>query len=306
MTEVASSYIQPTAGITQTPVSTAFAGTEGIYLLPHHAKEIERLQKQHLFMNSSTGGILLLTPNAIGESPLKVLDAGAADGTWLRDLPRQLSHRRLSLHGVDIGEALFPNSNDRMVDLKQHNVTQPFPQSFGWQNSFDIIHQRLLIWGIKSTEWVTVLRNYFDILKPGGYLQLVEAEWINPSKPVELPQLRKQAILQKWSTEQFGMDIDIAYRLEDYLRSAGFDHIQKVQFDHGYGAKAKDTNFANPSAELWVECFRSLDTKLDAEGIPGVATDSKEFHEFLDALEVEIKTYGYQPKLNFVYGRKPL
>lgn len=40
-------------------------------------------------------------------------------------------------------------------------------------------------------------------------------------------------------------------------------------------------------------------------GIPGVAANAKEFHEFLDALEVEIKTYGYQPKLNFVYGRKP-
>jgi hypothetical protein len=41
-------------------------------------------------------------------------------------------------------------------------------------------------------------------------------------------------------------------------------------------------------------------------GIPGVAANAREFHEFLDRLEVEIKTYGYQPKLNFVYGRKPL
>lgn len=47
--------------------------------------------------------------------------------------------------------------------------------------------------------------------------------------------------------------------------------------------------------------------EFDAEtGIPGVAADAKEFHKFLDALEIEIKTYGYQPKLNFVYGRKPL
>lgn len=48
-------------------------------------------------------------------------------------------------------------------------------------------------------------------------------------------------------------------------------------------------------------------TRIFTEGgIPGVAANAKEFHEFLDALEVEIKTYGYQPKLNFVYGRKPL
>jgi SAM-dependent methyltransferase len=186
-------------------------------------------------------------------------------GTWLRDLPRQLSHRELSLHGVDIGEALFPTSKGRTVDLKQHNITQPFPEIFSWHNSFDIVHQRLLIWGIKSNEWLPVIRNYLEILKPGGYLQLVEAEWINPLQPMELPQLKKQAILQKWSTEQFEMEIDIAYQLEEHLHNAGFDRIQKVQFDHGYGAKAKDPVFANPSAELWVDCFRSLDTKIGRE-----------------------------------------
>jgi hypothetical protein len=37
-----------------------------------------------------------------------------------------------------------------------------------------------------------------------------------------------------------------------------------------------------------------------------VAKDATEFHQFLDDLDVEIKEFGYQPKLNFVYGRKPL
>ena len=37
-----------------------------------------------------------------------------------------------------------------------------------------------------------------------------------------------------------------------------------------------------------------------------MARDAKEFHEFLDSLEREIKAFGYEPKLNFVYGQKPL
>lgn len=44
--------------------------------------------------------------------------------------------------------------------------------------------------------------------------------------------------------------------------------------------------------------FRSID------GIPGVAKTAQEFHDFLDRLEIEIKKYGYQPKLNFVFAQK--
>jgi hypothetical protein len=80
MTEVLTPLPHPVATEPTQSTSTSFAGTEGVYMLPHHAKEIERLRKQHLFMNSSTGGILLITPNTIGEGLLKVLDAGAADG----------------------------------------------------------------------------------------------------------------------------------------------------------------------------------------------------------------------------------
>lgn len=55
----------------------SFAGTEGVYLLPHHAKEIERLKTQHAFILSSTGGVLLTAPL---KPTVKVLDSGAADG----------------------------------------------------------------------------------------------------------------------------------------------------------------------------------------------------------------------------------
>jgi hypothetical protein len=60
--------------------STQFAGSEGVYMLPHHEKEIHRLRRQHLFMNSTTDGLLLITPNINGTEKLSVLDAGCADG----------------------------------------------------------------------------------------------------------------------------------------------------------------------------------------------------------------------------------
>ncbi|PNY24591.1 Uncharacterized protein TCAP_05473 [Tolypocladium capitatum] len=286
-----------------------FSGTEGSYMLPHHAREVERLQRQHYFMNSTTGGQLLMVPVIHQRKSLRVLDSGAADGTWLRDLPHQLPSHHLERFGVDIGSGLFPPNVGDAVDLRSHDIRTPFPPSWNWTSTFDVVHQRLLIWGIKSAEWPLVISNLVSALAPGGYIQLVEAEWIDPENlahEVTRPQLRKQAKLQEWSTASFGMDIHVAYKLEEWLKEAGLEDVGKLQFDHGYGALAKVEDQRNVSAELWVQCFRTLDEKIPEGGIPGVAADAEEFHKFLDALEVEIKTYGYQPKLNYVYGRKPL
>lgn len=61
------------------PKGNAFIGTEGVYHLPHHQKEIERLQKQHDFFLSSTNGVLLTVP-VYDKLDWRVLDSGAADG----------------------------------------------------------------------------------------------------------------------------------------------------------------------------------------------------------------------------------
>jgi SAM-dependent methyltransferase len=183
-------------------------------------------------------------------------------GTWLKDLGIIYPQIKFHLHGVDIGSDLFPKHSN--IDLRQHNITTPFPTSWEWNDSFDVIHQRLLVWGLKLPQWSQVLRNLYTILKPGGYIQLVEIEFIDPANPATLPQLQKQELMQKWSTASFGMDIDIAYKLEGLLKEANFTNVTKVQFDHGYGANARSAAQRDVSAELWVECFRSLDTKIPA------------------------------------------
>lgn len=67
----------------QSPATDLYAGSEGIYLLPHHPREIERLKIQHEFILSSAKGVLLTTP--LSKKKIKVLDAGASDGMLIYD-----------------------------------------------------------------------------------------------------------------------------------------------------------------------------------------------------------------------------
>jgi hypothetical protein len=105
-------------------------------------------------------------------------------GTWLRSLREQLPKRQLELVGVDIGSALFPSLEAQEasgITLHSQNITKPFPAA--WDNTFDVIHQRLLVWGLKTADWSNAINNYMAILKPGGYLHLVEIEFISKTNP---------------------------------------------------------------------------------------------------------------------------
>lgn len=64
-----------------------FSGTEGVYLLPHHKEEIERLQRQHEFIKAATNDSL--TPVNLREGA-RVLDSGCADGELWLDMMHML------------------------------------------------------------------------------------------------------------------------------------------------------------------------------------------------------------------------
>lgn len=170
------------------------------------------------------------------------------------------------------------------------------------------MHQRLLIWGLKKEDWLTVLKNHWRLLKPEGWVQLVECQWVDrdhPFNPLQYPNLAKQTRLQKWSTKAFGMDLFIAYKLEDYLKDLGFQNVSKEQFDFGYGAKVREEVWKEASTNLWVDTFRSFGERWPEGGIPEVARSEEEFYQFLGDLKGEIGEAGYAPKLNYIVGQKP-
>lgn len=287
-----------------------FKGTEGIYLLPHHPNELERVKLCHGLMMSDTGNVLIKSPLPAAGSTIRVLDSGCADGTWLHDLSKLLPAYNWNLHGVDIHEDIFPSPERAFVplDLRKHDINTEFPATWNWQNSFDIVHQRLLIWGIKTENWPAAIQRLLRLVKPGGWIELVEVVWVDNNIPIDAnaqPELAKQRVLECWTCDYHGFDIQVATKLEGLLKNAGCANVTKYEYDLGIGAKANQEEWKAPSAEMWDEIFRSFEHKMPLEGIPGVAKTPEQLHVFLDKLNVEIKEHGYMPKVNFVIGQKP-
>lgn len=186
------------------------------------------------------------------------------------------------------------------------DIRSQIPPSLKWESSFDIIHQRLLVWGLQSEEWPQVLQNHLSLLKPGGWIQLVEAEWIHEGyDAAKLPNLAKITKVQKWCGSQFGMDMSLVHRLESLLQSAGFHNISTTLYSLGYGAQARDIAWKERSAKLWVDSFRGFAAKWPEEGIPEVAETVEEYSAVLQGLHDELLEHGCAPNLHFVIAQKP-
>lgn len=106
-----------------------------------------------------------------------------------------------------------------------------------------------------------MLANLANAVKPGGVLQLVEAEWVLDSYADELVQRKKLAKVQEWATGSSGMDLHIWKKFSDLL-SLGF-HDMKIQtYPLGYGATPKRPQDCIWTAELLPQSFRHLVRKI--------------------------------------------
>jgi ubiquinone/menaquinone biosynthesis C-methylase UbiE len=70
---------------------------------------------------------------------------------------------------------MFPTTiRPKNVRFDLLNVLNGLPYE---DNSFDMIHMRLMIVALRANEWEQVLTEIRRVLKPGGLLQLVESDF---------------------------------------------------------------------------------------------------------------------------------
>ncbi|KAI8800899.1 S-adenosyl-L-methionine-dependent methyltransferase [Cladochytrium replicatum] len=149
------------------------------YILPDDVKEGSRLNLQHHLIRHLFGG-----PNFAGVKEkqllngLTVLDIGCGTGIWLAEMNRDFP--KGEYHGVDLTTTewakTFKDSADGKIKLHQGNVLKRLPYA---DNTFDYVHQQLLVAGIPRAKWPEVLFEICRVLKPGGVLDLVETDLVH-------------------------------------------------------------------------------------------------------------------------------
>ncbi|KAI8812733.1 S-adenosyl-L-methionine-dependent methyltransferase [Cladochytrium replicatum] len=145
------------------------------YVFPDDVKEGMRLNKEHQLIRQAFNGFNFWSiPRTLLDSGVNVLDVGCGTGIWLSEIYQDFP--RCQFYGVDITTSSWADVFRRLganIRFTQGNVLVGLPFE---SNTFDYVHQQGLISGIPESKWPVVIAELTRVLKPGGYLDLVEMD----------------------------------------------------------------------------------------------------------------------------------
>lgn len=150
----------------------------------HVTGTMSALQFQHRLFVREMGGLLL--PSQIPLSGVEtVMDLICGPGSWCLDFSKRYPEKQV--YGVDIHTDIIAMARENAAQAQSHHIEfmvverhrpLPFPDA-----TFDLIHLQNGASLFTLTQWPTVMAELYRLLKPGGWLNLVDFEMGPTSQP---------------------------------------------------------------------------------------------------------------------------
>ncbi|KZL67675.1 methyltransferase domain-containing protein [Colletotrichum tofieldiae] len=276
---------------------------DGKYAYPNDEKENDRLDLQHnIYLLTLDYKLGLAPPNDENSGVKRVLDIGTGTGLWAIDFGEE--HPEAEVIGVDLTPVptTFVPPN---VKFEVDDVDEPWLYS----QPFDYIHIR----GMTSSiaDWKKFLKQTYNGLSPGGYVELFEGHLRGESDDGTLKP--EQALLQ-WvdKIEEccniFGRPFVDVPSLVPLLKEVGFVDVTISKYKWPINPWPKDQHYR----ELGTWCLENI-----LEGLEGFSMapltralgwTKEEVNVFLIQVRNDMKDrriHAYTP-LWTIYARRPL
>ncbi|KAF9056970.1 S-adenosyl-L-methionine-dependent methyltransferase, partial [Rhodocollybia butyracea] len=191
------------------------------YIAFYTEDEQERLNRQNRYLTKVVcDGELICAPGISLDPGDEILESATGTGIWLLDVAHKVNPN-ISLIGIDISQRLFPTQHPQNVTFAVHTVTN-LPGS--WDNRFKLVNQRLLLSALTSEQWGMALSELYRVLKPGGWIQLLES---SPKATISSGPMKRYVDALTAVFVNNGLALDLNETLDQRLKDAGFVNIQK-------------------------------------------------------------------------------
>ncbi|KAI7888103.1 S-adenosyl-L-methionine-dependent methyltransferase [Mucor mucedo] len=270
------------------------ANDEISYFLPNDDDETDRVHQQHWILRYALQCNYHAPVTEMLEEGINVLDSGCGPATWVFEMGE--TYQRSTFHGVDAA-CVFPEDiKPANVELVIGNVAKNIPYP---DENFHYVHQRLLFLGLSQSDWDGALKEIYRVLKPGGYIELVEPDLLDLHNVG--PLLKKlQDTLSSIVVEK-DMPTKVGSQFIDLLEKTGYVNIVLKIIP----LKLNHTNKAGEL--LWDDYhhgtinMRTVLAKVNHEW-----EDEDIFKEFVNNCGVEAKTNETCINYYVCYAQKPL
>lgn len=171
----------------------------------------------------------------------RVMDLGCGPGTWIFELSRL--HPHLHIYGIDSDKRAMQQarirrnqSSIRQIELREMDPLQPLPVP---DNYFDLIQMRFRGRSVRPAQWPALLQECRRMLRPGGWMLLVETDYYEVSSPafMHLYRMTMRAMVQAHMiADSTGLSFGFPQQFYGMLIEAGFE-------ESGYEADIVDVGF---------------------------------------------------------------
>ncbi|KAK4518436.1 uncharacterized protein ATC70_008654 [Mucor velutinosus] len=188
-------------------------------------REYDRQLRQHYVLKHVLdGNIHVPVPT---DKSITILDSACGAGFWTLDMAQ--AYPKAKVIGLDA----FPLDDKRMKGYSNATISAPNAvYKYGDltmqltlpDNYVDVLYQRDTTSIIPHERWPFLFKELMRVMKPGGYIELVEYNFdIRDPGPV-------LALVNEWykiASTSVGVDPEEAKQLESKLISAGFQQVEK-------------------------------------------------------------------------------
>ncbi|KAF2817315.1 S-adenosyl-L-methionine-dependent methyltransferase [Mytilinidion resinicola] len=272
---------------------------EGEYVLPNDEAEQDRQDLLHHVRNLTLGGKLFLAPI---KNPQRVIDVGTGTGIWAIDFADDMPEAEVL--GTDLSP-IQPSWVPPNLHFQIENAEFPWVYS----KPFDYIHTRDL--GGSISDWPKLMRQAYEHLAPGGWLELQEFEVTLKSDDDTLklaPTFCEYIEHLHKASEMFKKPMNIAETHKQTMIDAGFEDVTDDIYKVPSSPWPKDPRMK----EIGRYNLCSLLMAVEAYSLAlftrvlGWSNEATQVH--LAGVRKDLKNRQVHSycNLHVVYGRKPL
>lgn len=193
--------------------------------MPSDQEEIERQHIHYAILRKAMGDVSQLAPWTQTHFPRRVLDVATGTGEWCFDFAEQFPQTALVI-GTELSD-MQPRETPPNVAFVIDDSTQPW-----LDEDLDYVHTRCTN-GCWDDMYAQVVRQAFDRLNPGGWLECQEPDLVLCCDDGTMPPGHG---LRQWTDELMRVSIlagrpaTVAQELKGWLERAGFVDVQERVF----------------------------------------------------------------------------
>jgi hypothetical protein len=214
-------------------------------------------------------------------------------------LRKQLGDAKNTYVGTDIEDSYFPADPPADTSYHHQSMTEQWPKD--WEGTFDFVHSRMALPGVGTNPLQDAVKNLIALVKPGGWIQLVEMDWegwnIGPEG-----QTFRSAIKDLFSIVSGGQGVDLREKLTPIFEEAGLQNIDYRILTTPFAARASDKIRATSEASLFATAMGvSMTTKM----LPPISVSREQLDAMPQKLIDEAKKEGWEFKTFALWAQKP-